>query len=39
MGELIRISYNYGRSIENNDTGSTIGSLSSYDTQYDEDCV
>ena len=36
MNELVTISYNYGRSIDNIDTDDAIGSLSAYDTFHNE---
>ncbi len=34
MNELVTISYNYGKSIENTDTNDAIGSLSAYDNSH-----
>lgn len=39
MNELVRISYNFGSSIQNNNSDEVIGSLSAYDSNYNEDCV
>ncbi len=36
MNELVTISYNYGRSIDNIGTDDVIGSLSAYDTSHNE---
>ena len=39
MNKLVNMSYNYGRVVEHSDTHEMVGSLSSYDTNYNPESV